>query len=80
MAVKISRLRKRLASYGWAEEEVASIIFHEFLKLPVIDWHKMDSTVDYYAVKEKYMVDAGTAELILCLKEMVPDLDMPNVG
>ena len=33
LVAKISRLRKRLISYGYSLEEVISIIMEEFLKL-----------------------------------------------
>lgn len=79
LVVKIKRLRKRLVSYGWNKHEAVTFILFEFLKLPEPDWRKPSSTVTYHHIKEKYKVETNTAELILSLQEIVPNLHSEDV-
>jgi hypothetical protein len=79
LAEKIKRLKERLIGYGWNKKEAYSFILFEFLKLPQVDWHKPENTLSFYQVKEKFKVDAEAAELILCIKEIVPNFQSEEV-
>jgi hypothetical protein len=76
---KIRRLRRRLMSYGWNRQEATHFILYEFLKLPEPEWEKPGTTVSFYQIREKYKVESGQAELILCLQQMVPNLHEEDV-
>lgn len=76
---KIKKLRSRLLSYGWNKHEAFSFIMYEFLKLPRVAWEEADSTESFYRIKEKFRVDAGTAELMMSLQQAVPNLQTQEV-
>lgn len=79
LAFRISRLRKRLISYGYSVEEVCKIIMQQFLKLKKIDWSSIKYTTRFHQIKSTYRVDSATAEMILILDISVPDLHTPDV-
>lgn len=72
---KLRKLKKRLLSYGWNKHESVHFILYSILKLPEPSWDKPSTTLAFYQVKEKYNVDSSHAELILTLRQLVPDLE-----
>lgn len=79
LASKIKRLKDKLICYGWNKKETYTFILYQFLKLPQVDWLKPETTVTFYEIKEKFKVETEAAELILCMKEIVPDLQSTEV-
>ena len=39
----------------------------------------MENTVGFYQIKEKYKVEPDAAELILCIRQIVPNLQSTSV-
>jgi hypothetical protein len=76
---KIKKLRMQLLSYGWNRHEVFSFIMYDFLKLSRVPWEKVESTASFYRIKDKFRVEAETAELIMSLEEAVPNLQTREV-
>ena len=79
LVTKIKGLKRKLLSYGWSKAETYSFILYEFLKLPQASWEKAETTVEYYEIKEKFKVEPEAAELILCIKTIVPNLQCKEV-
>lgn len=59
---------------GYSIKEAAEIIFMQFLKLPKIDWKNLDETNNFYEVKSAFKVDSNSAEIIMRLQKIVPEL------
>ena len=74
LAMKISRLRRRLLSYGWTAADVSSIILNEFLKIEEVDWKIPSKTTNFYHTKDRFHVDSETTQMIMCLESIIPNL------
>ena len=79
LANKIKILKDKLVTYGWSMREAFDFILYDFLKLPKTDWEKLENTVGFYQIKEKYKVAPDAAELILCIRQIVPNLQSTSV-
>ena len=79
LVTKISRLRNRLIACGYSTKEITDIIFFQFLHLPEIDWDNLQETSNFYDVKTVLKVDSTSAEIILRLQKIVPNLHTEQV-